>query len=373
VLSPCSNLASQSRMLHSQRTNVYFTAINFFMKPIQAAFTAGDIAGRVGASLLGDATLRITSIAPSSAPTAGALAFIRAKTQKAALQILNELPAMAVLIEPSAVPAEPIRSTLQCTLLVVANPQRALLGCIPLFFEQEVVTAEIHPTAVIHTSARIGQGVTIGAYSVLGAGVVVGDGAVLHEHVSLYRDSLVGDRTELHSGVIIREGCRVGSDCIIHNHVVIGADGFGYLADPTKGIEKVPQVGIAIVGNHVEIGVGTAIDRAAIGVTSIGDHTKLDNHVQVGHNVQIGSHCMICAQVGIAGSVQIGDGVILGGGTGVADHVTICSGVRVGGHSGVTSSIEEPGDYAGMPIVKASQFRRQQAALKRLAQRASSS
>lgn len=343
------------------------------MKPIQAAYSAGDIAGRVGASLLGDATLQITSIAPSSSPVAGALAFIRAKTQRAAEQILAGLPKMAVMIEPSAVPAESIRSTLQCTLLIVANPQRALLGCIPLFFAQESVSVEVHPTAIIHKSAQIGQRVSIGAYCVIGAGAVVGDDAVLHEHVSLYRDSFVGARTELHSGVIIREDCRVGSDCIIHNHAVIGADGFGYLADPTKGIEKVPQVGVAIVGNHVEIGVGTAIDRAAIGVTSIGDHTKLDNHVQVGHNVKIGSHCIICAQVGIAGSVQIADGVVLGGGTGVADHVSICSGVRVGGHSGVTSSIEEPGDYAGMPIVKASLFRRQQAALKRLAQRGGSS
>jgi UDP-3-O-[3-hydroxymyristoyl] glucosamine N-acyltransferase len=342
------------------------------MKSIQAAHSAGQIAELVGASLIGDGGLTITGICPLEAPQQGSLAFARIKSQQKGQEILQALPEMAVLVESSAVPSEPSLSALRCTLLVVSDPQRALLSCFSLFYQQESHTREVHPTAVVHPTATLGERVSIGAYCVIGEHARIGNDAVLHEHVSMYRDTIVGDRSVLHSGVVIREGCKVGSDCIIHNHAVIGADGFGYLADPSKGIVKVPQVGIAVIGNNVEIGVGSAIDRAALGSTTVGDHTKIDNHVQVGHNVSIGSHCIICAQVGIAGSVRIDNGVILGGASGVADHVHICSGVRVGGFAGVTSSIEEPGDYAGMPITKAGQYRRQQAALKRLARRAGS-
>jgi UDP-3-O-[3-hydroxymyristoyl] glucosamine N-acyltransferase len=342
------------------------------MKPIQAAYTAGNIAERIGASVVGDSTLQITGICALTSPQEGGLAFARVKSQKKAQEILSSLPRIALLIEPSAVPPQSSLAALRCTLLVVKDPQRALLACFPLFYEPETYSREIHPTAVVHPTAQLGSRVSIGAYCVIGAHARVGDEAILHEHVSLYRDTTVGERSVLHSGVVIREGCKVGSDCIIHNHAVIGADGFGYLADPTKGITKVPQVGITVIGNHVEIGVGSAIDRGAIGFTSIGDHTKIDNHVQIAHNVTIGTHCIICAQVGIAGSVQIGSGVIIGGGSGVADHVRICSGVRVGGHAGVTTNIDEPGDYAGMPIAKAGDYRRQQAAIRRLGRRENS-
>ncbi len=345
---------------------------NASMKPIQAAYTASQLADRVGASLIGDGSLTITGICPLSSPQPGTLAFARIKSQKRSYETLQALPEMAVLIEPSALPDKTQLSALRCALLVITDPQRALLTCLQLFFEQESHDQKIHPTAIVHATAQIGKRVTIGAYCVIGADARICDDAILHEHVSMYRDAHLGERSELHSGVVIREGCRVGSDCIIHNHAVIGADGFGYLADSSKGIAKVPQVGITVIGNHVEIGVGSAIDRAAIGVTSIGDHSKIDNHVQVGHNVSIGSHCIICAQVGIAGSVRIDNGVVLGGASGVADHVHICSGARVGGFAGVTSSIEEPGDYAGMPIAKASDYRRQHASLKRLARRGNS-
>jgi UDP-3-O-[3-hydroxymyristoyl] glucosamine N-acyltransferase len=147
---------------------------------------------------------------------------------------------------------------------------------------------------------------------------------------------------------------------------VIGADGFGYLTDPRTGITKVPQVGVVKIGDHVEIGASASIDRGTVGATIIGSHVKIDNQVQIGHNVRVDSHCIICAQAGIAGSCHIQRGVVLGGGAGVADHVTIVPGVRVGGHAGVISSIDEPGDYMGFPAMKAPLYRRQQAFIRRL-------
>jgi len=176
----------------------------------------------------------------------------------------------------------------------------------------------------------------------------------------------VGARSRLYSGVAIREGSRIGTNVIIHNNSVIGSDGFGYLQDPKVGLRKVPQVGTVEVGDYVEIGANTTIDRGAVGSTIIGPHTKIDNQVQIGHNVVLGSHCVVCAKVGIAGSCKVGSGVVFGGGVGVADHVTIVSGVRLSGYSGVYSDILEPGDYMGVPAIKAGTYRRQQAIISRM-------
>jgi UDP-3-O-[3-hydroxymyristoyl] glucosamine N-acyltransferase len=341
------------------------------MKAVNVSLSVEKIAQSIGASVRGDSALMITGVTPLSSPHQGLIAFIRTKSANQALTTLQSLPAMAVLVQPENVPAQESLDKLACTLLVVPDSHRAFLACLPLFYCEEQVIREIHPTAVVDTSAQIGKNVAIGAYCVVGANAAIGDGSVLHSHVTLYRDAQVGSHCELHSGVVVREGCRIGSHCIVHNHAVIGADGFGYLSDPQRGITKVPQVGIAVVGNHVEIGVGTAIDRAAVGSTTIGDYTKIDNHVQIGHNVIIGSHCVICAQVGIAGSASLGNGVVLGGASGVADHVTITSGVRAGGNSGITTDLNEPGDYMGFPAIKAGQYRRLQVTLRRLSQRQS--
>jgi UDP-3-O-[3-hydroxymyristoyl] glucosamine N-acyltransferase len=341
------------------------------MKALEVSYPLQKIADAIHADLRGDAALVITGVTPAVAPKAGHLAFLRTKSSALALRTLESLPAMAVLIQAENAPSSETLQSLACSLLVVPDPQRTFLECLPMFFEEESVTREIHPSAVVHPSALLGKEIAIGPYCVVGAGASIGDGAVLHGGVTLYRDASVGAHSELHTGVVIREGCKVGSHCIIHNYAVIGADGFGYLSDPKRGISRVPQVGITVVGNHVEIGVGSAIDRAAVGCTTIGDHTKIDNHVQIGHNVTIGSHCVICAQVGIAGSATLGNGVVMGGAAGVADHVMITSGVRVGGNSGVVNNLDEPGDYMGFPAVKAGQYRRTQVILRRLSQKES--
>jgi UDP-3-O-[3-hydroxymyristoyl] glucosamine N-acyltransferase len=177
----------------------------------------------------------------------------------------------------------------------------------------------------------------------------------------------MGAGVTLHSGVSLREGTVLGSHVTVHNNTVIGGDGFGYVPDPSVGLRKVPHVGNVIIEDQVEIGANTSIDRGALGSTKIGFGTKIDNQVQIGHNVTIGKFCIICGQTGIAGSVTIGDRCVFGGGSGAADHVSICSGVRLGGRTGATGNINEPGDYLGFPALAASQWKRAQAALRRLA------
>jgi UDP-3-O-[3-hydroxymyristoyl] glucosamine N-acyltransferase len=340
-----------------------------FVAPMKArvvSITAHDLATRLKASLHGNGDLAVTGLCPVLSPEVGHLTFIKGKSPTAVWRMLIKLPEVAVLVEPGVLPDAEMLRSLRCVILAVASPHSAFVDAVNFFYDPEPVSVGVDTTARIDPTAIIGEGVSIGAFCVIGPRARIASGAVLHNSVTLCRDVAIGSRTHLHSGVVVREGCTVGNDCTIHNNSVIGADGFGYIPDPTMGIRKVPQVGVVIIGDHVEIGANTSIDRATVGTTSIGSHTKIDNQVQIAHNATIGRHCLICAQVGIAGSATIGDGVILGGGTGVADHVQVAPRVRVGGHSGVTSDILEPGDYLGMPAIKAGLYRRQQVSLKKI-------
>lgn len=341
------------------------------MKPITVSFTTRELATRLEAKIFGNPDLVVKTLCPLSKPIAEALTFYKGKSRIAALRSLNKLPEIAVLVDSELLPDEQSLMALPCTVLAVPNAQRSFIDAIDYFYEAEPSSRKIHPTAQIDPSASISEDVSVGPFCVIGPRAFIAAGVVLDNSVTLYPDTSVGARTRLYSGVTVREGCTLGADCTVHNNTVIGADGFGYIHDPKLGIRKVPQVGTVVIGDSVEIGANTSIDRATIGSTVIGSHTKIDNQVQIGHNVTIGTHCLVCAQVGVAGSAMIGDGVVLGGGTGVADHITIVSGVRVGGHSGVTTDISEPGDYMGMPAIKAGTYRRQQASVKRLVQTSS--
>jgi UDP-3-O-[3-hydroxymyristoyl] glucosamine N-acyltransferase len=326
---------------------------------------AAAVQGTVVGHDCGSGSLSISGVCTLEAPLAGRLAFIRTKSSELVARELSKLPAMAVIVSADVLP-EKLPST-AATLIVVKDAYGAFLDLLPRFFERSKPAAGIHPTAVIAPDAKISPGVSIGAYCTVGAHSVIGERCILHPHVAIYEDVTLGADVELFSGVSIRAGSILGARVTVHDNSVIGADGFGYIPDPKSGIRKVPQVGNVIIGDDVEIGAATCIDRATIGSTKIGQGTKIDNLVQIGHNTVIGSNCFICGQTGIAGSCTIGDGVVCGGSSGVADHCQIASGVRLGGWCGVTGSITEPGDYMGFPAVKASVFKRQQVQLMRMA------
>lgn len=212
----------------------------------------------------------------------------------------------------------------------------------------------VHTSAVIDASATLGKGVRIGPRVVVGPECVVGDGAILHAGVVLGRGVHIGPSTRLRSHVVIEDACVIGSGCDIHPNVVIGGEGFGYHPAPDgQGVLRIPHVGNVEIGHSVEIGAGTTIDRGKFGPTRIGDGTKIDNLVQIGHGCQIGRACIICGQVGLAGSVTLGDGVTLAGNVGVADNLKIGPGATVAGKGGVMSDIpagETWGGFPAMPI-----------------------
>lgn len=249
--------------------------------------------------------------------------------------------------------------------VAVPNVWKSVLALLEHFHPMPAPAGIIHPTAIVPDSCTIGERVDIGAYAVLGEGVRVGTGSRIGAHAIIGEDTVIGSHAILHPRVTIADRCVVGDRVILHSGVVIGSDGFRYeVIDrmPTK----IPQVGIVVIEDDVEIGANTTIDRASFWQTRIGTRTKIDNLVQVGHNCEIGSDCLIVSQVGIAGSVKIGRGVILAGQTGVGDNLTIGDGARLAARSGVHSNVPAGVDMAGAPIMDARLWMRLVGVLKRL-------
>ena len=238
------------------------------------------------------------------------------------------------------------------------NPLSSIVKLIPYFYSSKSFTAGINTQANIHPEATIDKSCHVGSFSVVGANSTIDAGTIIHPNVSIYPDVKIGKNCTIHSGAVIREGTIIENNVIIHGGAVIGSEGFGYFLDES-GLTSVPQVGIVHISSNVEIGANTCIDRATLGKTFIDKNTKIDNEVQIGHNVKIGSNTIICGQAGIAGSTTIGDNVVIGGSAGIKDHIQICNGTRIAAMAGVISSIDKKGDYAGFPAVPAHRWRKQ--------------
>lgn len=240
-------------------------------------------------------------------------------------------------------------------LVRVESPDLAFAKAVPFFTKPAIVRAPgVHPSAVVDPTARLGRDVHVGPLCAIGPGAVIGDRCVLEAHVVVDDEAVLGDDCHLYPMVSIRERCRLGNRVTVHNGTVIGADGFGYNTkvgpDGIK-VEKIPQLGNVVVGDDVEIGANAAIDRARFGSTVIGPHTKIDNLVQIGHNVRTGPYCGIVSQVGIAGSTHLGTGVMIWGQAGLAGHLEIGDRVEILAHAGVAGDLKEPGQYLGSPAM----------------------
>jgi UDP-3-O-[3-hydroxymyristoyl] glucosamine N-acyltransferase len=231
----------------------------------------------------------------------------------------------------------------------------------PPFFKND-----IHPTAIIDETASIENGVKIGAGCYIGPNTRIGENSVIYPNVTILDDCTIGKNTVIWSGTVIRERCHLGNKCIIHPNATIGADGFGFRPDPEKGLVKVPQIGNVIIGNDVEIGANSCVDRGKFSSTVIGDGCKIDNLVQIGHNSKLGRFCIMAGNSGLAGSVTLGNGVIIGGSASIKDHTKIGDGAIVGAGSGVTGDVEAGKTMLGYPAVEARDALKQWAILKRL-------
>ncbi len=226
---------------------------------------------------------------------------------------------------------------------------------------------DIHPTAVIHKSATLGKECKIGAGCYVGKNVVLGDAVVLFPNVTIFDETRIGNSTIIWSGTVIRERCEIGAFCIFHSNVSIGADGFGYRpAEDGRGLVKIPQIGNVIIGNGVEIGANSCVDRGKFSSTILGDGCKIDNLVQIAHNCVLGRSCIMAGNSGLAGSVTLGDGVIIGGSASIKDHLTIHSGAVVGGAAGVMNDVAAGKTVLGSPAQDAREMLKQWVAIRNL-------
>jgi len=250
----------------------------------------------------------------------------------------------------------------------VANPYFAMASVVAKYFDRRPMPQGISPLASIAPTATLGANVAVGPFSTIADGVTLADGVVIFQNVSIEAGSTIGEGTVVYPQVSIYDRSIIGKRCIIHSGVVIGADGYGFATEGGRH-HKIPQIGIVRIGDDVEIGAGSTIDRAALGETVIGDGTKIDDLVMIAHNVKVGRHCLLVAQVGIAGSTELGDGVVVAGQSGFSGHLKIGNGVQVAAKSAVLDDVPDGAKVMGIPAVPFREFARREAMLRRLAKK----
>lgn len=249
----------------------------------------------------------------------------------------------------------------------VKNADLAMSQVLELFAPPSpVFQNEIHPSAVIDSTATVGKGSKIGANVYIGPKVIIGENTTIYPNVTILDECTIGNETVIWPGAVVRERCHIGNHCIIHPNATIGADGFGFRPDPQKGLVKIPQIGNVVIGNGVEIGANSCVDRGKFSSTIVGDGCKIDNLVQIGHNSKLGRFCIMAGNSGLAGSVTLGNGVIIGGSASIKDHTTLADGAVVGAGSGVVGDVAAGKTVLGYPAVDARVALKQWAILKRL-------
>ncbi|MFO7853783.1 MAG: UDP-3-O-(3-hydroxymyristoyl)glucosamine N-acyltransferase [Paracoccaceae bacterium] len=335
-----------------------------------------DLAAALGLELVGDGARRIRR--PAHPAEAGPDDLAVAMDRRYA-DALAGTKARAAILWPGADPAEHGLDA----ALIAPRPRYAMAGLTSHFAVPSEAAPGVHPSAVIDPSAELGPGVAIGPLAVVGPGARLGSGTVLLAHASLGAEAEIGAGAVLHPGVRVGARCRLGDRVLVHANAVIGADGFSFTTPepgaveaakargavdtpPATGHVRIHSLGAVAIGDDVEIGAGATIDRGTLRDTIVGAGTKIDNQVQVGHNVRVGRDCLICAQVGLAGSAEIGDRVVLGGKVGVADNIRIGDDSVVAGASAVGSHVPPRSVMMGVPAMPRDRFRRLHMALGRL-------
>lgn len=318
-------------------------------------FTALEIAERLGGQVVGDGATVLSGFAPATNARAGDLTFAE---NEAYFARADQSAASAILV------AADFPATGK-TLIRVPNARLAFAKVLPLFFPETTFAPGVHPTAIVAPTAQIDPSAHLGPYCVVGEGVRIGARSVLKAMVYVGANSQVGDDVRLFPQVSVYPRTQIGHRVRIHAGAVVGADGYGYVLDGGAHL-KIPQIGNVVIQDDVEIGANVTIDRGALGSTVIGKGTKIDNLVQVGHNVLIGEHCLLVAQTGVAGSARLGHHATLAGQVGIAGHLRIGNGAMVAAKSGVMDDIPDNAKWMGIPARPDRQMKRQLITIERL-------
>ncbi len=320
------------------------------------AITVKELAKLIGAKIRGNPDLEIVGVDEIQFAKEGDLSFLSNPRYE---KFLKTTRASAVIVGKEY--------DTSLTQLVCEEPYVAFAKSVAFLFEEKFPDDYLSPEATVGEGTSIGEKVYIGDNVVVGKCCKIGSGVKLFPGTFIGDEAEIGDNTVIFANVSIYERTKIGKRVRIHSGAVIGSDGFGYAFSKSEmKIYKVPQIGRVVIGDDVEIGANATIDRGTIGETVIGAGTKVDNLVQIGHNVKIGENCFIVSQVGISGSTKIGDNVTLAGQVGVAGHIEVGSNITVGAKAGVTKSLKTPGVYAGFPVKEYKVWRRTEVLISRL-------
>ncbi len=325
------------------------------------SFTIQEINQLLSGSLVGDTDQRILGPEQLEKANNNQISFV---INRKYVSLWNDSDACAAVVD-SKLDIEPGNNR---ALIKVKNAEIAMTKLLQIFDPgYPNFDTDIHPTAVVHESATIGSNCKIGAGSYIGKDVVLGESVIVYPNVTILDETKIGNGTLIWSGAVIRERTEIGQYCILHTNVSIGADGFGFHpSEDGRSLVKVPQIGNVVIGNGVEIGANTCVDRGKFSSTIIGDGTKIDNLVQIAHNCVLGRSVIIAGQSGMAGSAIIGDGVLIGGGVSIKEHTIINPGAKVGAGSGVMNDIPAGKTVLGYPAQDARETLKQWVALRKL-------
>jgi UDP-3-O-[3-hydroxymyristoyl] glucosamine N-acyltransferase len=322
-------------------------------------FTAKQIAELIQGRVEGNENAAVRTFAKIEEGVEGAISFL---SNPKYTHYIYDTKSSVVLINEDVELEKPV----SCTLIRVKNAYECVAKLLQFYESMKPAKTGIDPLASISSKAKIGENVYIGPFAVIGDGAVVGNGCQIYAHTVIGDGVQVGEKCLLYPNVTIYQGCKLGNNVTIHAGSVIGADGFGF-APNTEGYDKIPQIGIVVIEDNVEIGANTCIDRSTMGQTIIHQAVKLDNLIQVAHNVEVGANTVIASQTGIAGSAKVGEWCMFGGQVGVAGHISIAPQTQVGAQAGIISGIKKPGQVIiGSPAWDAKGFMKSAAMFRRL-------
>jgi UDP-3-O-[3-hydroxymyristoyl] glucosamine N-acyltransferase len=299
-------------------------------------FTVAEVAALLGGVIEGDSQVVLNSLGKIEEAGQGDLCFL---SNPKYIPYIYDTGASAVIIAHDFIPEKPVNPV----LIRVADPYSAFTQLLELASNFRKTRTGTHSQAFVHETAKISEEAFVDAFAYISEGAEIEEGAEILPGVFIGENVIIGAKTIIHPGAVILQGCKIGQNCIIHSGAVIGSDGFGFAPQKDGTLKKIPQTGIVVIEDYVEIGANACIDRATLGETKIRTGVKIDNLVQIAHNVEIGHHTAIASQTGVSGSTKIGKYCMIGGQVGFVGHITLADKTQVGGQSGVSKSVETEG------------------------------
>jgi UDP-3-O-[3-hydroxymyristoyl] glucosamine N-acyltransferase len=323
-------------------------------------FTAATIAGFLKGEIVGDPDIKVNTIAKIEEGQSGALSFLANPKYE---HYIYDTKSSIVLVNKSFVPS----GSINATLIRVENSYEAFASLLRLVDQARPRKKGIHATAIIEATAKIGTDVFIGPYAYIGENCIIGNGCSIYPHVYVGDNTKLGNNCIINPGVTIYHDCLLGAGCVVHAGTVIGSDGFGFAPQSDNEFMKIPQLGNVILEDNVEIGSNVTIDRATMGSTIIRKGVKLDNLIQIAHNVEVGENSVMAAQTGISGSTKVGKNCMFGGQVGLAGHLRIANGTKIGAQGGILGDVKEENTaILGSPAIEVKQFLRSSVIFRKL-------